>query len=384
MTQDSYDRHRPFYASIKERYNLSKEGSLKKAQHITIDIQGSGLTYEVGDSVGIFSSHSEELVKKTLCALRFTGEEQVIDPSTQKQTRLKDLLTASYSITDITVKFLQEIHERQSNLTKKEALAFLFQECNRDLLKTFLKAHEIWDLLLYHHEVFFTAQELITFLKPLLPRFYSISSSQKYVGEEIHLTITPLEYETNGHQRRGVCTHFICEMAQLKSPIVPIFIQPTHTFRLPQDHRQDIIMIGPGTGVAPFRAFLQERLFFAKATGRHWLFFVEKQKNFDYYYESEWPHYSNYGDLRLELAFSRDQEHKVYVQHRMLEKGKELFEWITGGAYLYVCGDATYMAKDVEAALLQILQDHGEMDLITGRNYLKNMRKEKRYLRDIY
>jgi len=384
MTPSLYNKQNPFYGSIKERYSLSKMGSQKNTQHIVIDIRNSGLTYEVGDSVGIFSSHDSALVYKTLNALKATGHEVIRDKLTGEEFKLKDALFSKYSITDITPKFLQEVHQRQTQPDKKQALALLLEESNREALKTFIKFHEIWDLLTFHCEVSFHIQEFVDLLKPLLPRFYSIASSQKHVGEEIHLTIAPLEYETNGHIRRGVCTHFICELAELQAPVVPIFIQPTHNFRLPQDHHSDLIMIGPGTGVAPFRAFLQERLLFAKSTGKHWLFFGAKQRDFDYYYENDWNLYSEHGHLRLDLAFSRDQEHKVYVQHRMLEMGQELFDWLIGGAFLYVCGDAARMAKDVEATLQQILQEHGQMDPLTSREYIKRMRQEKRYLRDVY
>ncbi len=381
---NAYNKQNPYYASIKERYSLSKTGAQKNTQHIVIDIKGSGLSYEVGDSIGICSQYDPELVDKTLRALKATGNEIIVDRQTGENLSLKTCLTSRYSITDITPKFLSEICARQNNLEKKHMLENLLEESNREALKTFLKFHEVWDLLEFHSEVSFELPELINLLKPLLPRFYSIASSQKHVGDEIHLTIAPLEYETNGHKRRGVCTHFVCELAELNSPVVPIFIQPTHNFRLPADHHTDIIMIGPGTGVAPFRAFLQERLLFAKSQGKHWLFFGEKQRDYDFYYESDWNTYAQHGHLQLELAFSRDQEHKVYVQHRMYEKGQELFEWISGGAFLYVCGDAANMAKDVELALQQLLQDHGKMDMATSRDYIKKMRQEKRYLRDVY
>ena len=384
MTLNLYNKQNPFYACIKERYSLSKMGAKKNTQHIVIDIRGSGLTYEVGDSVGIFSQHDPEILFKTLNAIKATGNEMVKDKQTGEDLRLMDCLTSKYSVTDITPKFLQEVYHRQTQPDKKHALAQLLDETNREALKAFLGYHEIWDLLEFHYEVNFELQEFVDLLKPLLPRFYSIASSQKYVGEEIHLTIAPLEYETNGHKRRGVCTHFVCELAELQAPIVPIFIQPTHNFRLPQDHHTDLIMIGPGTGVAPFRAFLQERLLFAKSKGKHWLFFGEKQRDFDFYYENDWNSYSEHGHLRLELAFSRDQEHKIYVQHRMLEKGQELYEWLIGGAFLYVCGDAARMAKDVEATLQQILQEYGKMDAVTSREYIKKMRQDKRYLRDVY
>lgn len=379
-----YTRQNPFYASIKERYALSKTGSQKNTQHIVIDIRGSGLTYEVGDSVGIFSQHDPDLIHKTLRALQATGRELVKDRQSNESISLADCFSYQCSITDITPKFLREVYQRQTNPDKKHLLEVLLQEDNREALKAFIEFHEIWDLLEFHSEVSFDLQEFVSFLKPLLPRFYSIASSQKYVGDEIHLTVAALEYETNGHKRRGVCTHFLCELAELHQPIIPIFIQSTQHFRLPPDHDTDLIMIGPGTGIAPFRAFLQERLLFAKSSGKHWLFFGEKQREYDFYYENDWNEYAEQGHLRLELAFSRDQESKVYVQHRMLEMGEELFEWLNRGAFLYVCGDAVRMAKDVETTLQQLIQEYGKMDLLASREYIKKMRQNKRYLRDVY
>jgi len=379
-----YSRKNPFYASIKERYSLSKTGSQKNTHHIVIDITGSGLTYEVGDSIGILSRHDPDLVHKTLRALSATGREPVKVKQMNETISLEDCFSYQYSITDITPKFLREVYQRQTNSDKKQILEVLLQEENREALKAFIEFHEIWDLLKFHFEVSFDHQEFVELLKPLLPRFYSIASSQKYVGEEIHLTVAPLEYETDGHKRRGVCTHFLCELAELNRPVVPIFIQPTHHFRLPSDHHADIIMIGPGTGVAPFRAFLQERLLFAKSPGKHWLFFGEKQRAYDFYYENDWNQYAAHGHLRLDLAFSRDQEDKHYVQHRMFERGQELFEWLNGGAFLYVCGDAARMAKDVETALQLLIQEHGKMDALASQEYIKKMRQAKRYLRDVY
>jgi sulfite reductase (NADPH) flavoprotein alpha-component len=258
------------------------------------------------------------------------------------------------------------------------------EENNRDALKAYLKLHEIWDLLLFHFEVHLTPQELADLLMPLLPRFYSISSSQRYVGEEVHLTIAPLEYESNGHKRRGVCTHYLCELVELHNPVVPVFIQPSHGFKLPEDLLAPIVMIGPGTGVAPFRAFLQERVLHHQTKGKHWLFFGEWNRSSDFFYEEDWLLFEQKGYLRLDAVFSRDQEEKIYVQHKMFEHGEELFKWLEEGAYLFVCGDAERMAKDVEATLLTIIQEYGKKDLLEAREYIKRLRQHKRYLRDVY
>lgn len=384
MKKNQYNKQNPFLASLKERRALSKSGSLKNTQHLVIDIRGSGLEYQVGDSIGVFSRHDPDLIAKTLRAMRAHGDELVHCRSNGEQMKLIECLESQCNITDLSPKFLKEVLIRQTDPEKKHFLEALLEEGNREALKEYLAKHEIWDFLEAHHEVFFSPQEVVGLLMPLLPRFYSIASSQKYVGDEVHLTIAPLEYESNGHKRRGVCTHFLCELAEMDQPVVPIFIQHAHNFRLPEDHHSDLIMVGPGTGVAPFRGFLQERLLFAKAKGKHWLFFGEKKRAYDFFYEEDWQHYSEHGHLRLELAFSRDQDYKVYVQHKMLEHGEELFKWLEGGAYLYVCGDASHMAKDVEAMLHQVIQEFGLKNSQESKEYLKKLRQEKRYVRDVY
>lgn len=381
---DRYNKFHPFLASIKERSPLSKAGSLKNTQHLVIDIRGSELVYEVGDSVGIVPEHDPDLVFKTLKAMKADGQERVHFKGAETEISLAECLKSKSNITNISPKLLREIHQRQPDEQKKHELSLLLEETNREALKAYLAKHEIWDLLEAHSEVTFRPQEVIDLLMPLLPRFYSIASSQKHVGDEIHLTVAPLEYETNGHKRRGVCTHFICELAPIGQPMIPVFIQPAHSFRLPEDHHTDIIMIGPGTGVAPFRAFLQERLIYTKSRGKHWLFFGEKHRASDFFYENDWNDFTNHGHLKLETAFSRDQAHKIYVQHKLWENGHEVFQWLEGGAFLYVCGDAQRMAKDVEAMLQSIIQEFGMHDEAAAREYIKRLRKEKRYLRDVY
>ena len=205
----------------------------------------------------------------------------------------------------------------------------------------------------------------------------------KTVGREVHLTIALIHYDTNGHKRRGVCTHYLCELAPVNQPLIPVYIQPHHGFTLPANPDVPIIMIGPGTGVAPFRAFMQERMAIG-AKGKNWLFFGERNQISDFFYEDYWSQLISEEKLVMHTAFSRDQENKIYVQHRMMEQGAELFAWLKEGAYLYVCGDAKNMAKDVEAALLQIIQKHGSLDEQATKQFLKQLRQEKRYLRDVY
>jgi sulfite reductase (NADPH) flavoprotein alpha-component len=380
----SFSKQFPFLASIKARYTLSKPGSKKNTQHLVLDLRGSGIRYEVGDSIGVFPQHDPELVNKTLQALKATGKELVQNKQTGELISLDAYLTSKANITDISPKLFREIAARQPDPDKKHFLEELRQEGNREACKVYLQKHEVWDFLLANEEVVLTHQELADLLMPLLPRFYSISSSQKFVGEEVHLTIAPFEYESNGHKRRGVCTHYLCELVALGAPVVPIFVQSSHSFSLPQDLHMPLVMIGPGTGVAPFRAFLQERILHHQSTGKHWLFFGEWNRAYDFFYEEDWQELSTKGNLRIELAFSRDQEQKVYVQHRMWERGEELFQWLEEGAYLYVCGDAQRMAKDVEVMLQSIVQEFGRKDAQVAKEYIKHLRQQKRYLRDVY
>lgn len=379
-----YNKQNPFLASVKERYLLSKPGSQKNTQHLVLDLRGSGLHYEVGDSIGIFPRHDEDLVDKTIKALKATGNEWIQHKQTGLRVSLIDYLTSQGNITDISPKLFQEIATRQPDTDKKHQLDELSLESNREAYKAYLEKHEVWDFLIANEEVYLNPQEFVDLLMPLLPRFYSISSSQKFVGEEVHLTVAPLEYESNGHKRRGVCTHYICQLVELHDPIVPVFIQSSHGFRLPQDLDAHLVMIGPGTGIAPFRAFLQERILHHQSTAKHWLFFGEWNRAHDFFYEEDWLDFGQKGHLRLDLAFSRDQADKVYVQHKMRERGEELFQWLEEGAYLYVCGDAQRMAKDVEATLQFILQEFGGKEVQSAREYIKSLRQQKRYLRDVY
>jgi sulfite reductase (NADPH) flavoprotein alpha-component len=386
MTEASthiYTRNHPFLASIKERYSLCKPGSKKNTQHIVVDLHDSGICYVVGDSIGIYPLHESILVEKTLKAMKATGKETVLDKHAEKEWLLHDFLTSQANITEISRKLLGEIFHRQTHPQKKAFLETLHAEGNKEALKEYLNTHHLWDTLHEHEEVIFTPQELCNLLMPLLPRLYSIASSQKIVGNEVHLTVAYLEYESNGHARQGVCTNYLCHLAPLNQKILPIYIQPHHGFTLPKETNVPIIMIGPGTGVAPFRAFMQERAQ-GNDSNKNWLFFGEWNKASDFFYESFWQELAASGKMRLEVAFSRDQDYKIYVQHRMQEHGEELFRWLESGAYFYVCGDAHYMAKDVEAALLQIIQHHGKMDEPASKLYLKKLRTEKRYLRDVY
>jgi len=384
MTVTPYSKQNPFLASLKVREPLAKAGSKRNTQHLVLDLTGSGLTYEVGDSLGVWPRHHATFVHMTLQAAQATGHEKVTLKNSEETFSIQECLTAHCNISTISPKLFKAVLERQTNHEKKQFLQELSQEEQRESLKIYLAKHEVWDFLLAHQEVVFTPQELVDLLMPLLPRFYSIASSQRYVGEEVHLTIAPVGYDSNGFPRQGVCTHFLCQQVELHQPEIPVFIQPSHGFRLPEDQAKSLIMIGPGTGIAPFRAFLQERMH-QQAKGKHWLFFGEWNRQTDFFYEEEWMTWAQQGRLLLDLAFSRDQPDKVYVQHKMWKQGEQLYHWLQEEeAILYVCGDAQRMAKDVEAMLLKIIQEFGKHDALAAREYIKRLRQQKRYLRDVY
>jgi len=319
------------------------------------------MEFKVGDSIGIYGSNDPVLVARLLEAFGASGNETVIDPRSQQPMSLSGFLLHRANLSRLDSAFVQ-------------ALGGPYED------KQFLAAHDPLDALRLFPGASY--QELLPHFAPLLPRFYSVASSPALHPEEVHLTVSLSEYEHRGEKRYGVASHFLCHLAEIGKTPVPSYVQPTAHFTLPQGDAP-IIMIGPGTGVAPFRGFLQERLA-RQSQGRNWLFFGERSRATDFFYEEFWTPLAASEKLRLDLAFSRDQEEKIYVQHRMLQNGQDLWRWIQEGAHFYVCGEADPMAKDVEAALRTILQTQGNLSEQEAHGYIKSMRKEKRYLIDVY
>lgn len=383
MTTLPYSKTNPFLATVKDRYSLSKPGSGKNTQHVVLGIHHSGFRYQVGDSVGVFPENDPLLIEQTLKAIKAKGDEIIRDKNSGEPWPLRLFLQKKANLTTVSRKLLSEIKERQTNPAKKEKLAQLFEEENKEHLKSYLASHEVWDLYAENEEVSFSLEEVSQLLMPMLPRLYSIASSMEAVGDEVHLTVSLLNYYTNGHLRFGVCTHYLCNLAPMHEPKVPIYIQPNHGFTLPQDNDQALIMIGPGTGIAPYRGFMQERMC-KGSKAKHWLFFGEWNRTYDYYYEDYWEELRRKNLLKVSLAFSRDQDYKIYVQHCMLEHAAELFKWIQEGAVIYVCGDAHHMAKDVDACLHQIVQEQGLLSELEAKDFIKKLKADKRYLRDVY
>ena len=374
-----YSRKNPFPGLLRTNRRLTASGSAKDTRHYEVSIAGSGLLYEAGDSLGVFPQNDPLLVEEILARLRFDGQELVSNPSGE-MIPMREALLRHYAITEPSKQFLAAIGEKDPAASHFSAWS---APESKEHLETYLWGREVIDPLLEHPEVSFTPEEFVKLLRKLQPRLYSIASSPKMYPEEIHLTVATVAYESLGRERLGVCSTFLASRVTEDVPVF-IFIHSAKHFRLPEDPSRHIIMIGPGTGIAPFRAFLQDR----KATGapgKHWLFFGDQRRDTDFLYREELEGMHQEGTLhRLHTAFSRDQQDKIYVQHRMLEEAQELYSWLEEGAYFYVCGDASRMAKDVEHALLKTIELAGGKSPEDAAAYIDAMKKEKRYRKDVY
>jgi sulfite reductase (NADPH) flavoprotein alpha-component len=371
-----YTRANPFPGKLVVNRSLCGEGSDKDTRHFEIDLKGWGLNYEVGDSMTVWPTNDPILVDeivKTICA---KGDEKVKGP--KGDTTLRDALLCDYRITQTTPRFLKVIAERAS---AAPLLSDLLKPERKQDLDTYLWGMEVIDFLIEHPSIKWTPQEFVDTLAKLQPRLYSISSSLKAHPDQVHFTIDVVHYESRGRMRKGVCSTFLAERADKVA--VPVFPN-TSKFRLPDDGNTPIIMVGPGTGVAPFRAFLQERKAVG-AKGRNWLFFGSQKASCNYFYQAELQEYQLDGFLtRLDLAWSRDQEKKVYVQDLMMQNAAEIWKWLDQGAQFFVCGDARRMAKDVDAALRKIIQQEGGKGEDVTNEYVEKLKSDKRYKRDVY
>ncbi len=368
-------RDQPFLAELLLNQPITGRGSDKDIRHLEISLEGSPLSYRPGDALGVWPTQSDELVNRVLDTLKLDGATPVTLNGDTRE--LRTWLGSHRELTQITRPFLVAHAERAGN----DALTALLQPEGIADFRRLLETRQLIDVL-RTWPASWTAQALVQALRPLAPRMYSIASSQAAVDEEVHLTLAHVDYEQEGEARWGVASHFLTTLNE--GDKLPIFIEENTRFRLPEDSSRDIIMIGPGTGIAPFRAFVQERAA-AQATGRNWLFFGNPHFSTDFLYQTEWQRALQDGDLhRLDLAFSRDQSQKVYVQHRLLERAGDLYAWIQDGAHVYVCGDANHMAKDVHQALLQIAQQEGGLDETQARAWLDELAAQGRYARDVY
>lgn len=374
-----YSRLNPFPAKILKNINLNKDGSNKETIHLELSLSGSGLSYLPGDTLGIVPQNDPELVTAIIEEMKWDEETPVVVNKKEGTTLpIKEALLNEFDITRINKKILQTAAE----YTENEALHNLLLAENAKELRAYTDGRDFLDMLREFGPWNGTAEEIVEPLRKLLPRLYSIASSEAANPEEVHLTISAVRYTAHGRDRKGVCSVFIAERLE-EGDSVLLYMQPNKRFRLPELDK-DIIMVGPGTGIAPFRSFLQERAV-TKAPGKSWLFFGDQHKAYDFLYEEELEQFAQDGALtKLDLAFSRDTDEKVYVQHRMLENSKELFEWLENGAHFYVCGDKTHMAKDVNDALISIIETEGNMSNEDAEAYLKEMSDAGRYQRDVY
>jgi sulfite reductase (NADPH) flavoprotein alpha-component len=376
-----YSRKNPFPARHLVNRPLSGPNSQKETRHHELTLAGSGLVYEVGDSLGAFASNDPGLVEEIIRAIGATGEEIV--PGTDGQPKkLRSALLTDYAITQPSKEFIKALVEKGGEAV--DLLRTLSTDPLRAKeLEEYLWGMEFIDFLLGHPSLKWTAEELVKAMRKLQPRLYSIASSMKVAGEYVHLTIATVRYESHGRKRQGVASTFFADRTTPEGQ-VPVFVHSAKGFRLPEDPNTAIIMVGPGTGVAPFRAYLQERKAIG-AKGGNWLFFGEQRRAADFLYEEELAALQREGVLtRLDAAFSRDQAEKCYVQHRMKEASREIFAWLEEGAHFFVCGDGARMAKDVDAELLAIVAREGAKTPEAAAEYVENLKKTKRYKRDVY
>lgn len=363
---------------------LNRPGSAKETRHFVVDITGSGLHYKAGDSLGVFASNRAGEVDELIGLMGATGNEPV-SPAMLKLAApipLREALGSRLAIGSPTQKILGTLAAKATDADEKARLLGLLVPESKEVLNAFLEEREYVDLLAEFPSAKLTPQEFVDHLRKLMPRLYSIASSPRVFPTEIHLTVAVVRYETNGRERVGVASTFLADRAVVGITPTPVFVSHSH-FAPPDDGAKDAIMVGPGTGIAPFRAFVQDRVA-SGASGRNWVFFGDQKHATDFLYEEEWRDYVAKGQTRLDLAWSRDQPQKIYVQDRMRENAAEIWAWLQGGGYFYVCGDAKRMAKDVDVALHDIVAEQGRMEPTAATEFVKHLKKEKRYQRDVY
>ncbi|NGX44181.1 MAG: Sulfite reductase [NADPH] flavoprotein alpha-component [Candidatus Anoxychlamydiales bacterium] len=362
----TYSHKEPYISRIKHRELLNKEGSSKKTYHLILDINDSNISYECGDSVAILVENDPRIVDLTINYMKADPAQEIINPRTNEKITLLDFLTKKANISKANFNFIKLFDKK----LKTEAI------------KTLITTHNIWDILKLFPKHKVTAQDMCVNMMPLLPRLYSITSSLKMYPNDMHLLITHVSYELGGIKRNGVATEYICNLSQTLKTKIPMYIQPSHGFKLTKDLDKPIIMIASGCGLAPFRAFLEER-FITQATGNNWLIFGERCSKTDFYFEDFFKDLEERNLLRLTTAFSRDQEDKIYVQDRLLENASDVWQWIHSGCLIYICGGLV-MGRAVDETLQNIFTQEGNLSKEESRAFFKSLIKEKRYLKDIY
>ncbi|WP_315309039.1 sulfite reductase subunit alpha [Pantoea vagans] len=369
------NKSNPYAAALITNKRLSGEQSAKDIRHFEFDLSDSGLKYEAGDALGVIPVNEPSLVSLLLTQLN--ADYQTPVPGFDRS--LGDLLTYQFEISEPSRKLIEWVGQNTTN----QELRHVLQHDDKDALGVWLWGKDTLDLLQLELTRTLAVPEFVALLRPLQHRAYSISSSSKAHPNQVHLTVASVRYHSGGRNRGGVCSTYLAERVR-RGEKPAIFISPNKAFRVPANNSAPLIMVGPGTGIAPFRAFLQERQA-TGAQGKNWLFFGDQHQEHDFIYQDELLAWRDNGLLtRLDLAFSRDQEKKIYVQSRMLEQGAELYAWLQEGAYFYVCGDASRMAKDVDNALYEVVRQFGGLSTERAADYVDQLKKEKRYLRDVY
>nr|WP_279077174.1 NADPH-dependent assimilatory sulfite reductase flavoprotein subunit [Hafnia alvei] len=374
IVSSPYSKESPLTASLAVKQKITGRNSDKDVRHIEIDLGESGLSYQPGDALGVWYHNDPDLVEEIIGLIWRTGDETV---TLNDQTMtLREALTERLELTQNTT----VIVEKYAALSRDERLIELLADKHQ--LQQYAQTTPLPDMI-RQAPADLDAEQLVALLRPLTPRLYSIASSQEEVGSEVHITVGVVRYEIDGRARTGGASGYLADRLEEDGEL-RVFIEHNDNFRLPANPQTPVIMIGPGTGIAPFRAFIQQRAA-EGAEGLNWLFFGNPHFTEDFLYQVEWQRFVKDGVLsRIDLAWSRDQKHKVYVQDKLREQGAEVWRWIEQGAHIYVCGDANRMAKDVEQALLELLAEHGGMDAEQADEFLSELRVERRYQRDVY
>ncbi|WP_421174822.1 assimilatory sulfite reductase (NADPH) flavoprotein subunit [Aeromonas enteropelogenes] len=366
-----YSKENPFPARLSVNQKITGRDSTKDIRHIEISLEESDIRYQPGDALGIWFDNDADLVGEVLALAHLSGDEATARGS------LREVLSRELELTRLHGGFITGLAEISDNAALKDLAG------DKAQVNALVASAQVVDVL-KRFPTALTAEQLISLLRPLTPRLYSIASSQSEVEEEVHLTVGVVRYpQEDGTVRSGAASSYLADRLP-EDAEVRVFVEHNDNFRLPQNPDTPVIMVGPGTGIAPFRAFLQEREA-QGAEGKNWLFFGNPHFTQDFLYQVEWQRYVKSGLLsKISLAFSRDQANKIYVQDRLREAGLELYQWLEAGAHFYVCGDANHMAKDVQEALLDVIAEHGQKSREEAEEYLSELRRAKRYQRDVY
>jgi sulfite reductase (NADPH) flavoprotein alpha-component len=373
IVTEEYSKKNPFMATVLEKVKITGRDSDKEVYHLELSLEESGLTYLPGDSVGIFAVNPETLVEQILQKTGFDPEYGVTLEN--GEMNIREALSHHLEITVLTFDTVKKYYEK----TKLPELEKLLNDDK--LLDEYLYGHDLLDIL-EDYPFDWNPNKLVDVLRQLPPRLYSISSSQDNVGDEVHATVSIVRYERKNRLRNGACSSHLADNIEIDDQ-VPVYIEKNPSFKLPLNGSK-LIMVGAGTGIAPYRAFLQQRETENK-TGGAWLFFGDRRFQSDFLYQVEWQKWLKSNHLeKMDVAFSRDQEEKIYVQHKLLENQEEIFGWLEDGAHLYLCGDMKSMAKDVNKTILEIIKTQGGVSIEKAGEYVKKLKREKRFQQDVY